>query len=101
MAEIGVMERAVVISMRFKAERKEEGLAALKSCQDLTRQEEGCIFYDVWVDKNDPELFYLLEKWTNQELLDIHLTKPHVAVLRASLAECCEHRLASHCRFFQ
>jgi quinol monooxygenase YgiN len=93
--------RSVVIGMRFKEGLKDKGLEALRKCQELTRAEEGCVFYDVWVDKKDPELYYLLERWTNQDLLDIHLTKEHVAELRANLAECCESREPSHCRFIQ
>jgi quinol monooxygenase YgiN len=98
---------AVVVTLRFKPGCLESGLNALKACQDITRTEVGCEAYDVWVDKStaelpeDQRLYYLLERWTDQHSLDVHLAKEHVATLRAALKESCAAVQASHCRFVQ
>lgn len=98
---VASMFSSVVIALRFKHTHKEAALEAIRKCQEITRKEPGCEFYDLWHDRDDPQLYYLLERWTQQEYLDQHLKQPHVAELRAALAECVSERSASHCRFVQ
>jgi quinol monooxygenase YgiN len=97
----------VVVTLRFKGGFLQKGLEALNKCQVITRAEKGCVFYNVWVDKNTESLeegervYYLLEKWTDQESLNVHMGMEHVAELRKALGECCTSTQVSVCKFVQ
>ncbi|WP_166788678.1 putative quinol monooxygenase [Cryobacterium sp. HLT2-28] len=54
--------------------RLEEELASL---QLLSRNDEGCIAYSVFVDRAAPERFVLYEEWTTRQALADHNEKDH------------------------
>lgn len=43
-----------------------------------THAEEGCIAYQLNRDAADPARFVWTEEWESRELLDRHLTAPHI-----------------------
>lgn len=38
----------------------------------LVRKEEGCIAYDLHLDRNDVQRFIMIEAWEDQRALDAH-----------------------------
>ena len=54
-----------------------------------TRQEAGCLNYDLHSAPSHPAKFLFHETWTSQELLDAHLTSPHLAALLPRVGELC------------
>ena len=40
----------------------------------LSRQEPGCLRFEVCQSNNDSSLFFLLEQWRDQAALDVHRT---------------------------
>ena len=44
-----------------------------------TRQEEGCIVYELFQNQQDSTDFTFVEEWESQELLDTHLASAHIA----------------------
>ena len=54
-----------------------------------TRQEPGCINYDLHISPDHPGEFLFYENWTGKELLDAHLKSPHIAVLLSRVDELC------------
>lgn len=50
-----------------------------------TRQEEGCLNYDLHQSTNDPAAFLFHENWRSQADLDRHLQSPHVTHLRSKV----------------
>jgi quinol monooxygenase YgiN len=42
-----------------------------------TREEPGCLVYELHVDPEDPGKFMFYEKFKSQAALDQHLTSPH------------------------
>lgn len=43
----------------------------------LTRQEERCIAYDLYVDQKDPGHFVFVEEWPDRAALDAHCRSEH------------------------
>jgi quinol monooxygenase YgiN len=43
------------------------------------RMEEGCIYYVLHQKFDDPNTFFILDGWTNQDAVDAHAANPHVA----------------------
>ncbi|MGM9917431.1 antibiotic biosynthesis monooxygenase [Anaerotignum sp.] len=37
-----------------------------------TRQEEGCISYDLVSDQGDPQVYYFIEKYADAEAVEVH-----------------------------
>jgi quinol monooxygenase YgiN len=69
----------IVIHCRFVIDPKDRD-AWTESAQrmaTLSRAEEGNIAYDFSFDVIDPNVAYVYEAWTTQELLDRHIAAPH------------------------
>lgn len=50
-----------------------------------TRQEDGCLRYDLFQDVTDPTRFTFIEEWTSAEALDAHSKSAHIAAGREKL----------------
>lgn len=50
----------------------------LLSLIEPTRQEPGCIQYELYQNQTDPTDFTFIEEWENAELLDAHLASSHI-----------------------
>lgn len=37
-----------------------------------TRQERGCLSYDLVSDQGDPQVYYFIEKYADQEAVEVH-----------------------------
>jgi quinol monooxygenase YgiN len=53
----------------------------------ITRQEPGCINYDLHVSTEKPGEFMFHENWTSKAHLDDHLARPHLTALAAKGGE--------------
>jgi len=50
----------------------------LQKLVTLTRtKDEGCISYDLFLDNENPAVFYFFETWESGQLLDRHLESGH------------------------
>ncbi|HEU0121979.1 MAG TPA: putative quinol monooxygenase [Bryobacteraceae bacterium] len=58
---------------------------ALESFVAPTRQEEGCLRYDLFQDLSDPLKFTFIEEWTSQAALEQHSRSAHIAAGRARM----------------
>lgn len=47
----------------------------------FTSKEEGCLFYNLHVDRSDPSIFYFLEGWKNESALAFHDQTPYVQAI--------------------
>lgn len=57
----------------------EEVKSVLMGLIEPTRQENGCIVYELLQNHEDPTDFTFVEEWENQALLDAHLASAHLA----------------------
>jgi quinol monooxygenase YgiN len=72
------------------AEAKLEVL--LKGLVEPTRQEPGCLQYDLHVDIKEPRRFVFIERWANQEALAGHGKTAHIAHFREHGPELIEQK---------
>lgn len=68
----------VVVRIKAKAENKARVHAELDKLLGPTRQEPGCINYDMHVAKDDDSLFLFHENWNSESDLNHHLAATHV-----------------------
>ena len=77
----------VVATFTAKRGKEAEAAAALTALVAPTRAERGCVNYDLHRSTDDPRQFLFHENWTSKAELDRHLETPHIAALKAKVAE--------------
>lgn len=68
----------VVAKIEAKAGREKEVREALLALIPITRQEDGCIQYDLHQYSQNHGQFLFYETWRDKASLDKHLASPHV-----------------------
>jgi quinol monooxygenase YgiN len=53
----------------------------LRQLMPLSRAEPGCLQYDAHRDPDDPNAFFLFERYADQEAFDAHAASAHVQEL--------------------
>ena len=56
---------------------QEEVKSILTDLVEPTRQEDGCILYQLLQNQEDSTDFVFVEEWESEELLNAHLDSPH------------------------
>lgn len=77
-----------IVTLRVKPglEAKAEGLLRELE-QETAENDPGCLRYQ-WYKAEQPGLYYLLERWTDQTAIEAHSRAAHMARLLPLLAEC-------------
>ena len=68
----------VVASMRARSGKEEELRELLQGVIEPTKQEAGCVNYDLHQSITDSAVFYFYENWESAEHLDAHLQSSHL-----------------------
>ena len=66
----------------------EQGLRALV---EPSRAEDGCSQYDLHRDLADPHVFYVIEHWASEAILEAHNASAHFQHFQASAGHAIEH----------
>ena len=72
-------ELHVVATIPGKPEAAQALGGALSTLATATREEDGCLAYDVFESAAVPGTFVTVERWRDQAALDAHMTSPHIA----------------------
>jgi quinol monooxygenase YgiN len=67
----------VTAMMNVKPGKKDAFILDAKELVVTTRQEKGCISYDLLASTEDEDLLVMLEKWENIESLNAHMETDH------------------------
>ena len=66
----------------------------LKLAKEMTRQEKGCISYDLASDQSDAQVFYFIEKYQDEKAVEFHRATeyfrtlvPQIGALRVKPSE--------------
>ncbi len=60
---------------------------ALRTMEDETRKEPGCLTYAFSVDINAPTVMRIFERWESMDALKAHLKMPHMATFGAAVGK--------------
>lgn len=77
----------LIVTLRPRAGRLPDVVATLATLAQASRQETGCLRYDVAVGN---ELVYLFETWVDRQALAAHEKEPHFVIGVAALNTLCE-----------
>lgn len=61
--------------------------ALLQDLLQPSRDEAGCMSYELFHNEDDPLEFVTVERWADQAAVDLHLASPHVAKAVALASE--------------
>lgn len=74
---------AIIASFQIKPERREAfHKAAVDDGRSSTRSEPGCLRFDVYSDRTDPNKFVLFEVYRDEAAFKAHTQTPHFAAFR-------------------
>jgi len=77
----------VIATFQAKPGKEADLKNALVALVEPTRQEAGCINYDLHQLPENPAKFLFHENWTSQAHLDAHLQSAHIKVLLPKVPE--------------
>ncbi len=72
-------ELHVVATIPARPESAADIRTVLQTLAEATRQEEGCLAYDLYESAAAPGTFVTVERWRGQADLDAHMSSPHLA----------------------
>ncbi len=74
----------IVANIHAKADAIELVKRELEKLIPITRNEPGCIQYDLHQDNENPAHFMFFENWQSRELWQTHMNAPHLAAYMAA-----------------
>ena len=77
----------VVAEMQAKPGKEDHLRRAVLALIEPTRQEEGCVQYDLHVHTSNPGRFVFYENWISQEHLASHAASAHIKEFGAVSAD--------------
>ncbi|WP_394131941.1 putative quinol monooxygenase [Shewanella maritima] len=80
----------IIANIIAKQDNIEHVKAELIKLIAITRQEQGCINYDLHQDNENPAHFTFYENWTSRELWQTHMNNQHLANYMAATDGCVE-----------
>jgi len=78
---------SLVAEIKAKPGQEAELRRVLSDLVGPTRQEEGCLNYDLHVSNDDPGFFVLYENWQTVPLWERHMASPHLEAFKARTDE--------------
>jgi quinol monooxygenase YgiN len=72
----------LVATLTIKPGTLPDFIDAAKTCIAATREEPGCISYDLHQSLTDENTLVFVERWEDQKSLDGHFEAPHFKVWR-------------------
>ena len=79
----------VVATFQARPGKETELKNALIGLVAPTRNEAGCLNYDLHASPEDPAKFLFHENWTSKAHLDAHLANTHIEALLPRMGELC------------
>ncbi len=68
---------SVLVGCSVKTENLDEALCVYRELIAATREEPGCLSYELLQLRDDPSQLMLTERWLSQEHLDAHTRTDH------------------------
>lgn len=77
----------IIVHFLVKQGKKEEFHKAMEELLIKSREEEGCLLYDIYEGRDDTNSVVLLEHWKDQVAIDIHGKTDHFMTIIPRIKE--------------
>jgi quinol monooxygenase YgiN len=64
-------------TLHSKPEKRDELLALIATFIEKSRNEPGCLEYNLQISRDDPNVFMFYENWVEREDLEAHMRLPY------------------------
>ena len=81
----------IVANIHANSEKIDLVKKQLEKLVPITRNEEGCIQYELHQDNENPSHFLFFESWESRELWQAHMNAPHLAAYLQATAGAVEN----------
>lgn len=71
-------ERHVVGTVHARREHRDEVGPLLLELVEPARDEPGCLYYDLYQDRSDPDIFYIINGWVSDDAVVGHQAHPNL-----------------------
>jgi quinol monooxygenase YgiN len=78
----------VIATLTVKPEMKAELFSSANDCIAATRQEKGCISYELFESTLDPNKLVFVEEWESPECLPLHSKSDHMKTFGRVAVKC-------------
>ncbi len=85
--EYGSAVIKVVATLVSRSDKVDDTKAALSALVGPTREEAGCVSYELFQSNDDPTEFVTVEEWTDDAAIDRHMTTEHIGAALAAAPE--------------
>ncbi len=65
------------VFIKVTPQKREELLRVVNELVINSQKEEGCLMYELYENKSNPQVLMLCETWTSQEAVDKHTDTEH------------------------
>jgi quinol monooxygenase YgiN len=80
--------KIVIARAQVRPDSRETFIRAAQACVAATRQEMGCLAYDIFESLTESGAFVSVEQWEDEAAIDAHFLLPHTAAFLKAAAEC-------------
>ncbi len=77
----------VVATLTIKPGSLDDVMAAVRPCIEATRQEEGCLSYDIHQSLTQDDTLVYVERWRDMDAIRAHFEMGHMATMRKAVAD--------------
>ncbi|MEK3964881.1 MULTISPECIES: putative quinol monooxygenase [Paenibacillus] len=71
-------EQHIICELQCEASNREKVKELLLELVEPARSEVGCLYYDLYQKIEEPNTFYILDGWVNEQAVDEHTQHPNV-----------------------
>lgn len=71
-------KKIITVKATIKPEKVEDFMKGIQWFIEESRKEAGCISFDVYRDRNNPNVFFYFEEWKDEEAVVAHGNSAHV-----------------------
>ncbi len=80
--------KIVIARAQVSHDSCEAFMMAAQVCVAATRQEAGCLAYDIYESLTEPGTFVAVEQWENEAAIDAHFLLPHTTAFLETVVAC-------------
>lgn len=78
---------AVTAEFHFQADQVDIGLNILKALVIASRQDKGCMQYELYQSNDQPNTYIMMERWRSRQDWQYHINTDHVKSASAGISE--------------
>lgn len=77
----------IYVRLPIQEGKKDVAIAAFKEIAAKVAGEEGCLLYNLYQNKKDPDALFIMERYKDKEALNLHSSSDYFKAFSGKMAE--------------